>query len=155
MVVTTMYVKMTMNTMVECIKGESWVRIWEGSPSTRTLSSPHSAQRTILYIKNIVFLSQYSWEIMQNSAKRAPYCCLTYPVCNTINNTDYAKQSTHKIHIIAILKRKKSLAAEVLFCTNCTHVRYCKVHWSGPTFGSEPGIEIILADLSSQPETSN
>ena len=92
---------------------------------------------------------------MQNSAKRAPYCCLTYPVCNTINNTDDAKQSTHKIHIIAILNRKKCLAAEVSTFLHQLQVRYYKVHWSGSTFGSEPGIEIILADLSSQPETSN
>ena len=41
---------------------------------------PHPTQPTqynTLHQKYCFFLSQYSWEIMQNSAKRAPYCCLT------------------------------------------------------------------------------
>ena len=78
---------------------------------------PHPTQPNVQYFtsKILFFLSQYSWEIMQNSAKRAPYCCLTYPVCNTINNTDDAKQSTHKIHIIAILNRKNAEQQKCFF----------------------------------------
>ena len=88
---------------------------------------PHPTQPNVQYFasKILFFLSQYSWEIMQNSAKREPYCCLTYPVCTTINNTDDAKQSTHKIHIIAILNRKKCLAAEVSSFLHQLHA--CKV----------------------------
>ena len=69
-----------------------------------------------------------------------------YRLCEAINTQNTYNRDS---------EQKKCRAAEVSTFLHQLQVRYCKVHWSGSTFGSEPGIEIILADLSSQPETSD